>query len=157
IAAEAAVGPDHAMARHDDRDRVRAVRRADRADGARLADHACDLAVRDRPPERDATERRPHLPLECGPSRVERDVGERRAVAGEVGAETADDAGGVGHATQVEGAEALLERARAARPAPRELDRADAAVAGRDHEWTNRRGELGGFDDRHGFTSWTRK
>src|SRR5262245_13537866 len=48
IAGQLAVRPDHTVTGNDDRDRVAAVRRADRARGSRIADPPRQFAVTDR-------------------------------------------------------------------------------------------------------------
>src|SRR6478735_11836049 len=86
-AGKRSVGADHTMARQDERQRVLAVRSADRArriraeaESARLLSVTHGLAVRDR------CKREPALPLEVGAVQVERQV-ELDQVAGEVGVE----------------------------------------------------------------------
>jgi hypothetical protein len=66
------VGADDAMAREDDRQRVAAVGRPDRAHGPRAAEPPCLLPVADRRPEGDVGERVPRGDLELGPDGVER-------------------------------------------------------------------------------------
>ncbi len=61
------------MARDDDRDRVAAVRGADRATGRRPAELARELTVAARGAERDPRQRTPHTRLELGALRTERD------------------------------------------------------------------------------------
>src|ERR1700681_2288959 len=85
-ARELAARPDHAVAGRDDRDRVLAVRRPDRAGRGRPADLARDLAVAAGLAERDREQRRPDALLECGAVEIERN-GERPALAGEIGGE----------------------------------------------------------------------
>ena len=102
VAAEAAVGRDDAVARHDEEHRVPAARRADRPRATRRADRFGHFGVAARLAERDALELLPHTPLERGALHVERepargnvavdaaqhlgdDVGEQRVVARDVG------------------------------------------------------------------------
>ena len=59
---QAAVGPDHPVAGHDDGDRVAPVRGADRLGAARLAHRLGDVAVGARLAVRDAGELRPRRP-----------------------------------------------------------------------------------------------
>src|SRR5687767_13852870 len=54
VAHERAVGTDHAMARHDDRDGVAAVGEADRADLARVAERGRERPVGGGLPIRDS-------------------------------------------------------------------------------------------------------
>lgn len=80
---ELARGADHAVTRHDDRDRIFAVRRSDRPARGRLTDRVRDLCVAADLPERDVEQRLPHLALELGALTVERQI-ERGAVTREV-------------------------------------------------------------------------
>src|ERR1051326_219490 len=66
IAAQIAALAEDAMARHHERDRVLADRGADRARGARLAEHCGDLRIAARAAHRDAEQRLPHPEPETG-------------------------------------------------------------------------------------------
>src|SRR3954452_8908411 len=83
VAGERAVGADHAVARHDDRDRVLAVGGADGAERGRVPDLAGDLAVGGGLPVRDLQQRIPDQALERRALGPQRDV-ELRARAREV-------------------------------------------------------------------------
>src|SRR4051812_24965621 len=103
VARQRPVGADHAMAGRDDRDRVAAIGAADRPRDA--AQHARELAVRDRLALRDLAQPRPDGALEGGAALGQREV-EARALAGEVFVELALDLGeravvGAGVAVQV--------------------------------------------------------
>src|SRR4051794_40074955 len=54
VAREFAVGADHAMARHDDRNGIAAIRVAHGTGARRLADAPGEFGIADRLPERDA-------------------------------------------------------------------------------------------------------
>ena len=83
VARQAAVRADHAVARHDDRDRVAAVGGADRAGAVRPPDLPGDLAIAARLAVRDREQRLPDVLLEVGAAHVELEV-ELNALAGEV-------------------------------------------------------------------------
>src|SRR5690349_21493231 len=86
VAGQRAVRADHAMARHDDADRVAAVRQADGARTVRAADALGQLAVALGRAIRNVEQRAPHALLEFGADRVERDR-EAAQLAGEVRAQ----------------------------------------------------------------------
>src|SRR5579862_6873730 len=71
---ERPVAADHAMARNDDRKRIPAVRRADRANRVGLADRARQLSVTDRPAVRNLRQLAPHRLLERRARRRERQI-----------------------------------------------------------------------------------
>src|SRR5918994_2772204 len=83
VAGEGAVRADHAVARHDDRDRVAAVGEADGADLARVAERERERAVGGRLAIRDAEQQVPDAALEGGPGGAQLEL-ELRALAGEV-------------------------------------------------------------------------
>src|SRR3954471_7212809 len=62
---------DDAVARRDDRDRIPAIRRPDRAERRRLADLFRDLAVAAGLAERNREERFPDLPLKLRAGKIE--------------------------------------------------------------------------------------
>ena len=64
VAGEAAVAADHAVARHDDRERIAAGRGARGARGSGRAGARGELGVGDRLAVRDARDLDPHAPLE---------------------------------------------------------------------------------------------
>src|SRR5262249_32620354 len=86
IAGERAVLADHAVAGHDDRDRIAAVDHADRAHRVGTADGLCELAVAPGGAGRNPAQRRPYLPLEHRAAAVDGNVVESREVAAEIGA-----------------------------------------------------------------------
>jgi len=98
-AGERAVGPDHAMAGDDDRNRIAPVGRADRAGLAGVAEAPGLLAVADRLSVRDLPEHPPHSLLERRAAWIEGEI-ERRSHAGEIFSELvgrdAEDRGGLG-------------------------------------------------------------
>lgn len=84
VAAQGAVGGDHAVARDDDRDRVRAVGAADRAAGAgALAEFAGDVEIGAGLPEGDRQETVPDGELEGCADKIESNI-EALAAAREV-------------------------------------------------------------------------
>ena len=74
VAGEGAAGADHAVAGHDDADRVAADRGTDRPGGLRLADARGDVAVGRGRAERDRPQLLPDRELEGGAGGVERQV-----------------------------------------------------------------------------------
>src|SRR2546423_930909 len=85
VPAERAAGTHHPVARHDQRDRVRGVRHADRARGTRTAVPARELRVRDRRSRGDLAQSLPHVALKrCSAFGLDRDRVERVAVTVEV-------------------------------------------------------------------------
>src|SRR5207247_2645158 len=89
VAGKRPVGADHAVARDDDTDGVRAVGGAHGAHGGGCADAPRERLVRDRLPRRDRPQRGPHPALERRAARIDRDGVERAPVAREVRGETA--------------------------------------------------------------------
>src|SRR4029450_5611909 len=85
IAGERAVLADHAMAGHDDRDRVAAVDHADRAHRIGAADCAGQLAVALRSARGNVAQGFPHLPLKRRAAAIDGDVVEGRELAAEIG------------------------------------------------------------------------
>jgi hypothetical protein len=63
VAGELAVGPDHAVARNDDRNRIGSIRQADRAARVWTADSPRQFTVRDRLAMEDLQQFVPDLPL----------------------------------------------------------------------------------------------
>src|SRR5438876_9417342 len=83
VAGQAAVAADHAMTRHDDRDRVASVGHADGPDRAWVADALGNLAVRRGFAERDASQFCPYPLLKVRSARSQCQV-ELLPDAGEV-------------------------------------------------------------------------
>src|SRR5581483_1382865 len=133
IAGELAGGADHAVARHDEPDRVCPAGGADGAGGRGRADEVRDLAVGASRAGRDRPERRPHAALEGRALGIDGDRGERPELAAEVGRERGRDAGGVAdHARpRVESARSGAFQFERAEPAGAR-ERAGRAQGGRD-------------------------
>lgn len=74
IAGQAPVGPDDAVAGNDDRDRIAAVGKPDRARGGGPAHTPCELAVGRRLPVWDLPQRLPDAALEGRAANHKRDV-----------------------------------------------------------------------------------
>ena len=74
VAGDAPVAAEHAVARHDDRDRVRADRAADRATGRRATGADAELAVGDDLAEVEGDELLPDRELERGAGERQREV-----------------------------------------------------------------------------------
>ena len=92
VSGEAAVRPDHPMARHDDADRIVAVGQSDRAKRAGRSDLRGDLSVGPRLPVRNRQQRRPDPALKRRADQVEFEV-EVDQLAGEVRLELFDGVG----------------------------------------------------------------
>ena len=85
-AGQRTIRSDDAMARHDDRQRVAAIRRSDSSCLARITHPSRLLPIADRLAEGNATQRFPRRSLEVAPDSVQRDI-EVGAGTGEVFAE----------------------------------------------------------------------
>src|SRR5262245_60248877 len=97
------------MAREDDRDRVRAVRRTHRPRRGGPPDPPCEIEVGGGPPGTDLAERHPHRALEVGAPGVHGYGVDRPEVALQVRAERGDGARGIAVALEDDPSEAPPE------------------------------------------------
>ena len=70
VAGEQTIGANHAVARYDDSDRIRAVGKADRADSVRPADSGGQRGVGGRRATGDFPQGMPYIPLKRGACRL---------------------------------------------------------------------------------------
>src|SRR5207249_9812275 len=91
VTGEGAIATDHAVARDDDRCRVRAVRGSDGAHCGWSADRRGEVPIGNGLPGWDRADPCPHGLLKCRAAEVERNRIERREVAPKIGAQPGEN------------------------------------------------------------------
>lgn len=136
VAGERGVPADQAVAGNDDRYRVLAIGSPYRARRRRVPEGSGENPVAPGTARSDAAQSLPDSALERRPAGVDRDTVERREVSGQVGADPCAEAERVPRPDRPRPAVPCGQHAGQAGSS--ELERAEAAVSGRDHDAADR-------------------